>query len=504
MTLQIYNTLTRQKETFKPKNHDKVKVYFCWPTPYNFAHIGNLKTYVIEDMIIRALRFLGYGVTTTMNITDIDDKTIRDSQKVGKRLLDFTREYSNFFLEDIKKLWISQADNVKPISELIPEMVQIINGLIRKWYAYLADDGSIYYSIEKFKNYGKLANLNTEGMKSSVRINNDEYEKESVADFVLWKAYDKERDGENFWEEEFKLPVEMWTVTSKKEPEGQQFQTLQIKGRPGWHIECSACVMKFFGPEIDLHMGGVDNIFPHHQNEIAQSEAYTGKKFSRFWMHSAHLLVDGKKMSKSLGNFFTLRDIEEHFSEVPKSLLFRAVRLAFISGKYRDNIDFSFQKIEANFTTLKKLDETLKRLSEYQKNTKNDSKTRKELSFNLQNLIANFLESIEDDFSIPEALTSVFELVTLANSELDSKKLSKSEAFTIQELFRTFNQILGIMDFSLLEEIEIPTDIQEKLEARNEAKKQKDFAKADALRDELLALWWKIVDRREGTSLERI
>lgn len=492
MTLQIYNTLTREKETFKPKNHDKVKVYFCWPTPYNFAHIWNLKTYVVEDMVIRTLRFLGYTITTTMNITDIDDKTIRDSQKVGKRLLDFTREYSNFFLEDIKKLWINKADNVKPISELIPEMIQIINGLLRKWFAYLADDGSIYYSIEKFKTYGKLANLNFEWMKSNVRINNDEYEKESIADFVLWKAYDKERDGENFWEGEFKIFSESPDLKT-------------ILWRPGWHIECSACAMKFFGPEIDLHMGWVDNIFPHHQNEIAQTEAYTSKKFSRFWLHSAHLLVDGKKMSKSLGNFYTLRDIEDQFQDIPKSLLYRAVRLSFIAGKYRDNIDFSFAKIEANFSTLKKLDETLRRLKEFKKKNEWDGKkTRRDFSQRLQEHVAHFIESLEDDFAIPEALVDVYETATFANSELDAKKISAGEASALIELFRTYNQVLGIIDFSILDEVEVPQDIEQKLQARNTAKNEKDFALADTLRDELLSVWWKIVDSREGTRVEKI
>lgn len=535
MTLQIYNTLTRKKETFKPKNHDKVKVYSCWPSPYDFSHIGNLKTYVMEDMVIRTLRFLGYWVVSTMNITDIEDKIIRRSLQLGVPLLDLTRKYTSIFFQDLEKLWVEKSDNVKPISELIPEMVQIINGLLKRWYAYHADDRSIYYRIEKFKNYGKLANLNFEGMKSSVRINNDEYEKESVGDFVLWKAYDEERDWGNFWTWEFKIPqknnvetrfiaselktVETRFIASSNTSNNAPTKPIQIKWRPGWHIECSACNMKFFGPEIDLHMGWVDNIFPHHQNEIAQTEAYTGKKFCRCWLHGAHILVDGKKMSKSLGNFYTLRDIEEHFKDTPKSLLYRAIRLAFIAGKYRENIDFSFTKIEANFTTLKKLDETLKRLNEYYKkqdchscegrNLSNDKKsalntTRKEFSQKLQNLIAHFIESLEDDFAIPEALVDVYETITLANTELDSKRLSSSEAYAIIELLRTYNQVLWIMDFSLLDEIEIPTNIQEKLNQRNEAKQAKNFTLADALRDELLDLWWKIIDNREGTRLEKI
>ena len=235
-----------------------------------------------------------------MNITDIDDKTIRDSIKAKESLLSFTQKYSKIFFEDLEKLSVIPADNISPISELIPEMIHITNNLLKKGYAYLADDGSIYYSIKKFASYGKLAHLDMSGMKASIRINNDEYEKENVGDFVLWKAYDATRDGENFWDATF-------TINGKK---------VKVPGRPGWHIECSACNLKFFGPEIDLHMGGVDLIFPHHQNEIAQTEACTGKRFSRYWMHGGHLTIEGKKMSKSLGNFYTLRDIEKHFKDI--------------------------------------------------------------------------------------------------------------------------------------------------------------------------------------------
>lgn len=235
--LHIFNTLTREKERFKPLRQEQVKIYFCGPTVYNYAHIGNLKTSVVEDIVVRAIKFLGYPVKTTMNITDVDDKTIRDSQKAGEKLGDFTQKYTEIFLEDIEKLGIEHPDIVEPVTNLIPEMVRMIQTMLRKGFAYFADDGSIYYDIKKYQKYGNLAHLDMKGMKHSVRIDNDEYEKENVADFVLWKAW-KLEDGENYWEEDFEI-------------EGK---IMKLKGRPGWHIECSACNMKHFGPQIDIHI----------------------------------------------------------------------------------------------------------------------------------------------------------------------------------------------------------------------------------------------------------
>jgi cysteinyl-tRNA synthetase len=268
---------------------------------------------VIEDVVARALKYLGYQVKTTMNITDIDDKTIRDSVAAGETLLEFTQKYTDIFLQDLEKLGVQLPENITPISTLIPEMVRMIQTMLNRGYAYLADDGSIYFDIKKSKRYGQLANLDMSSLKESVRIDNDEYDKENASDFVLWKAW-KSEDGENFWTEEFEI---------KNESGAKEIKTL--KGRPGWHIECSACAMKHCGPQIDIHMGGEDLIFPHHQNEIAQSEACSGKQFSKYWMHSGHLMVDGKKMSKSLGNFYTLRDLEEKYPSQPR--LLRAVRM---------------------------------------------------------------------------------------------------------------------------------------------------------------------------------
>lgn len=342
MSLHLYNTLNREKERFKPLRQDEVKVYFCGPTPYNYAHIGNLRAYLFEDIVIRTLKFLGYRVKTVMNVTDIDDKTIRDSQKSGKTLKEFTEFYTTEFLKDLDRLGIQRADTIAPISTLIDEMRVMIQGLLDQDFAYIADDGSVYYRVEKFKNYGKLANLDTKGMISSVRINNDEYDKDQIADFALWKAYNSEADGENFWE------IEVF------EKNGNEKISKILKGRPGWHIECSACNYKFFGEQIDIHMGGIDNLFPHHQNEVAQTEAFTGKQFSKYWLHGGHLLVDNKKMSKSAGNFYTLRDIIEKWSEkFDEKIVCRAMRLMNLQNRYRENFNFTNDRLESAINTIK-------------------------------------------------------------------------------------------------------------------------------------------------------
>lgn len=518
--LHIYNTLSRELERFKPLRQEEVKVYFCGPTPYNYAHIGNLKTYIFEDYVIKTLRFLGYKVKTTMNITDIDDKTIRDSQKYGEKLLPYTQKYSQYFLEDLKKLNITLADNIVPISTLIDEMVEMINGLIKKWYAYLWDDGSVYYEIKKFKKYWNLAHLDFSGMKTSVRINNDEYDKENAADFALWKGY-KEDDGQNYWEKEFDFNGE------KK----------ILKWRPGWHIECSACNMKYFWAQIDIHMWWVDNIFPHHQNEIAQTEAYTGKTFSKYWIHGGHITVNGKKMAKSANNFYTVRDLEEKYLDhsinlqpspltplpwgrgeqnpplyyarrlggVSASVLYRAIRLSFMNARYRDSVDFSFDKLEQNFNAIKKIDESLKKLNRLLESwTLKEQKVRRDFREDMQGIVSDYIESLEDDFNMPEAISMFFTFITYTNTQIDSWDLCLAEAQSLLEMFKTFDSVLSVLDFEVLKSEEIPNDILAKFKARNDAKKAKDFTLADKIRDELLENWYKIIDDRSWSRVERI
>ncbi|MDD2566271.1 MAG: cysteine--tRNA ligase [Candidatus Gracilibacteria bacterium] len=484
--LQLTNTLTRKKENFKPLREEKVKVYFCGPTPYNYSHIGNLRAYLFSDMVVRTMRFLGNKVETVMNFTDIDDKTIKQSIEQNISLKDLTQKFSNLFLEDLEKLGINKADNISPISDLIPEMVLIINGLLDKGYAYLADDSSIYFSISKFKTYGELAHLDIAGMKSSVRINNDEYEKEEVADFALWKAYDETKDGPNKWEGKF-------TINGEEKV---------IYGRPGWHIECSACNMKYFGPQIDLHMGGIDNIFPHHQNEIAQTEAYTGKTFSKYWMHNGHVLVDNKKMAKSKDNFYTLRDLEEKTKDLfSSSELYRGYRIMNLQARYEESFNFTFDKLNQAVVTLKGFDEVLRRIKSYKAES---GKFQKEVSENIQSFIQRYIEFLEDDFDTPNALTIIFECIKYINSGIDENLFSSEEINALVDLLKTFDQVLNFIDFSILEkDIEIPEEVAELLAKRIEAKIAKNYSLADEIRIKIEELGFVIKDDKSGSRVEK-
>ncbi|MDD2487417.1 MAG: cysteine--tRNA ligase [Candidatus Gracilibacteria bacterium] len=484
--MQLTNTLTRKKENFKPMKEEKVKVYYCGPTPYDYTTIGNFRAYLVSDMVVRTLRFLGYKVETSMNITDIDDKTIKNSQIEGVDLKTFTERYFNYFLIDLENLGIRKADNISPISLLIPEMVSMINGLLEKGYAYLAEDGSIYYSIAKFKNYGDLAHLDKKGMKTGVRISLDEYEKEEVGDFALWKAYDEKNDGPNRWEGKF-------MINGKEET---------IYGRPGWHIECSACNMKFFGEQIDLHMGGIDNIFPHHQNEIAQTEAYTGKIFSKYWLHNGYLLVDNKKMSKSKKNFYTLVDVVDKMKgEANESYIYRGYRFMNYGAKYSESFNFTFDRLRQAIQNIKTFDEAFRRIKNYKKI---EGKVSKETSDNLQYFVQNYITSLEDDFSTVEALVSVFDLVKYVNSGIDDNLFNSAEIDAIIGVFKTFNEVLNVFDFNIFEEQEpIPENIIKLLEQRNAEKSAKNFEMADKLRDEISLLGYKIVDDKNGSRAER-
>lgn len=483
--LTIYNSLTREIENFKPLRQELVKVYSCGPTPYNFAHIGNLRSYLSEDFIIRTLRFLGYRVSTTMNITDIDDKTIRDSQKSNVSLKEFTENYTRYFLEDLDLLGIERADTLVPISSFIDTMVEMINGLLKKGFAYVADDGSIYYSVEKFNKYGELANLDKKGMKVGVRINNDEYEKDQAADFALWKAYDESVDGPNKWEGKF-------TINGEERV---------IAGRPGWHIECSACNLKYFGPQIDLHMGGIDNLFPHHQNEIAQSEAFTGKTFSKYWAHMGHLLVEGKKMSKSANNFYTLRDVIAKYPNVPKERVARAFRLMVLGVNYRENFNFVFDRLEAALRTLDGFDALLLRLKRL--NTL-ELKVAPEFREFLQVTMEDYIEYLEDDFNTPQALARIHDFISDLNSVLDEGDITSGELQGVIDLLKSVDAVFKVFDFSLLESEDIPEEYQEMLRLRIAAKAEKNYALADEYRAKLESAGYRVVDTKEGAVLEKI
>ena len=337
--LQFFNTYSRQLEPFTPIDPEgrRVKLYTCGPTVYNYAHIGNFRAYIFEDLLQRHLEGRGYQVERVMNLTDVDDKTIRGARTMGMRLAEFTQKFKDAFFEDCKALRVKRADHYPAATEpqYIERMIGMIQELQAKDIAYQAEDKSVYFRLNKFPEYGRLAHLNLEDLRPTGRIQNDEYEKESVGDFALWKAWD-EVDGDVWWES----------------PWG--------RGRPGWHIECSAMATALLGPELDIHCGGVDNIFPHHEAEIAQSECCTGKKYVRYWLHCAHLMVEREKMAKSAGNFFTLRDL------LAKGYSGREVRFTLLTAaNYRLPLNFTFAGLDGARTALNRLDEWSERLTEF-------------------------------------------------------------------------------------------------------------------------------------------
>ena len=338
MGLRLFNTYSRQLEEFAPLDTSgkRVKMYTCGPTVYNHAHIGNFRAYLFEDLLQRHLEARGYQVERVMNLTDVDDKTIRGARTSGKRLADFTAIYKDAFFQDMDTLRIKRAQHFPAATEprYIERMIAMIQQLDAQGVAYQAEDGSVYFRLSKFPDYGKLAHLNLDELRPTGRIANDEYEKESIGDFALWKAWD-EADGDVGWDS----------------PWG--------RGRPGWHIECSAMATALLGPELDIHCGGVDNIFPHHEAEIAQSECCTGKKFVRYWLHCAHLMVDGQKMSKSLGNFYTLRDL------LAKGFTGREVRFALLTVNYRLPLNFTLPGLESARAALGRIDEWVDRITSH-------------------------------------------------------------------------------------------------------------------------------------------
>jgi cysteinyl-tRNA synthetase len=343
------------------------------------------------------------------------------------------------------------------------------------------------------------------GMISSVRINNDEYKKEQVADFALWKSYDPETDGPNKWEINL-------TINGEKRV---------LSGRPGWHIECSACNYRFFGPQIDIHMGGIDNLFPHHQNEVAQTEAFTGKTFSKYWMHGGHLLVDNKKMSKSAGNFYTLRDIVDRYQkerpELQESFIYRGFRLMALQNQYRENFNFTFERLDAAINTIRGIDEMLKRLHRYQDQFPPTQEIRnahgklkfhdisREFRENQQAFMQDFIERLENDFDTVSAMTVVFEYQSYINTGIDEEAFSLEEAKSLRGLLESWNEVLGILDFSILENTKIPEDIEKLARDRCDAKNEKNWKKADEIRATLESLGWKMIDEAGGKwHLERM
>jgi len=462
MALRFRNTFTRQKEEFNPIEPGKVRMYTCGPTVYKQAHVGNFRAYMFEDLLRRYLKYKGFQVTQVMNLTDVDDKTIRDSNAQGIPLKEFTAPMIKEFFEDIDSLGIERAEMYPAATEHIAEMVGLVKTLHDKGHAYEVD-GNYYFKISSFPDYGKLANLDMEGLKAGARIAADEYEKDSVSDFALWKAWD-EADGDVYWETEIG------------------------KGRPGWHIECSAMSMKYLGKHFDIHTGGVDNMFPHHENEIAQSEAATGEKFVNYWMHCGYLISEGKKMSKSLGNFYTLRDIlGRGYSGV-------AVRYMLISTHYRQQLDFTIDGLEAARNSLERYNDFINNLADYP-----GGESGGEASGLIQKARKGFEESLDDDLNISGALGAVFDFIRDINRLKAENKLSASERDEVLATIRRFDTVLNFT----FETEDIDEEIEGLIAQRTEAKKNKDFARADKIRDDLLARGIILEDTPQGVRWKR-
>jgi cysteinyl-tRNA synthetase len=461
--IRLFNTLTRQKEKFVPLEKGKARMYTCGLTVYDYGHIGNFRTFMFEDLLRRWLEFRGFKVTQVMNITDVDDRTVTASNKKGVPLNEHTKPYIDAFFEDLTTLNIEKAEHYPRATEHIPEMVALIEKLLAKGYAYRGEDNSIYFSIAKFKDYGKLSKFKVDELKTGARVKVDDYEKAEAKDFALWKAWTPD-DGNVFW------------------------GTIIGKGRPGWHIECSAMSMKYLGETFDIHTGGVDNMFPHHENEIAQSEAATGKKFVNYWLHSEHLLVEGKRMGKRYGNYYTVRDLTKMGYD-PK-----AIRYLLLSTHYRQQFNFTFEGLVAAKNAVDRLTNFVYRLMD------TDGKgCGEKIELLIRKVQKDFGEAMDDDLNIGTALAALFDFVREVNNLLDGNMLSKEEAEEVYKLMVNLDRILGVIGEVRREE-KLPKEAEELINEREKARKAKDWEAADKIRGQLKAMGIVIEDTPQGVK----
>ncbi len=468
MSLRVFNTLSHNLDEFRPLDPagKRVGIYTCGPTVYDFAHIGNFRSFAFEDLARRYLTYCGYDVVHVMNITDVEDKIIRKVHQTGEPLKQLTGRFTDAFLDDCRTLNLLPAHHIPRATDHIPEMLSLIDTLMKKGVAYQAPDKSVYFSIAKFARYGQLKKIDAGQMRPGERVKLDEYEKESLGDFALWKAWD-EADGDIGWDS----------------PWG--------RGRPGWHIECSAMSMKYLGESFDLHCGGEDLVFPHHEDEIAQSEAATGKQFSRYWLHCAYLLVNGQKMSKRFGNFFTLRDL------LAKSYTGRELRYTLIAEHYRRQLNFTFEGVDAARASLARIDEFLVKIREVAGNAVGATP----LPPGVAAVKSGFEAALDDDLNISAALGVLFNFIRDTNKRLAEHAVQPAEAAAILDTWQRFDTVLG---FGMPQAQEAPADVVALADQRQAARKAKDFKRADQIRDELKAKGWVIEDTPKGPKLKRL
>jgi cysteinyl-tRNA synthetase len=464
--MYLYNTLTRRKEPFEVPEGEPVRIYSCGPTVYDFAHIGNLRTFVFNDVLCRYLRYQGHETHQVTNITDVDDKTINGAEAEGVSVAEYTQRSEQYFFEDLEMLRVEPAWKYPRATEHIAEMIELVETLLEKGHAY-EREGNVYFDLSSWPQYGRLSGTDvtqTGGACQLSRMDADEYEREQVQDFALWKAA---KAGEPSWDS----------------PWGP--------GRPGWHIECSALAMKYLGQPLDIHSGGVDLIFPHHENEIAQSEAATGEAFCRFWVHPAHLVVEGQKMSKSLGNFYTLRDLLEQGYEP------MAIRHQFLTAHYRHQLDFTVAALEESTQALQRLWDFVDRLNA----SPAQGAHNEEIAEAVTQARSDFEAALNHDLSVPGASAAVFSLMGVVNAALGAGELDAANVAEVNEFLEQADAVLGYIAH---EKEALEPEIEALIEEREEARAAKEWARSDEIRDELAAMGVALEDTPEGTHWRRV
>ncbi len=464
MPIRLYNTLSRTKETFESLEAGKVRMYTCGPTVYSYAHIGNLRTFMFQDLLRRHLEYRGYEVTLVMNITDVEDKIIRTCRETGESRESLTSRFAECFFEDLTALGVNMPTHSPRATEHIDDMVALIKKLDENGHTYEAD-GSIYYRISSFPEYGKLSHFDIDTLQDGAggRVQSDEYHTDDARDFALWKAYEEE-DGDVYWDTEIG------------------------KGRPGWHLECSCMSMHYLGESFDIHCGAVDLVFPHHENEIAQSEGATGKPFVKYWMHAAHLNIDGRKISKSLGNTITLRSLlDEGHSPL-------TIRYALRSTHYRQPTNFSAETLEAAKQAVQRIQDFKHRLKELRRSSGTT------LSEECDQCEKKFAEALDDDLNISAALAAVFDFLRDTNRLMDDHELGEEGAANALTMLDRFDTVTGLTGDAATDVV--PDEILDLVAQRQQARRNKDFSAADTIRDQLADKGWVLEDTPDGPRVK--
>ena len=465
---RLYNTMTRTIEPFAPADGTTVRIYSCGPTVYNPAHLGNFRTFLFADLLRRTLRLRGWQVRQVMNVTDVDDKIIRRAHEQGKTIQEVTGPVTAIFHEDREYLRIEPAEEYPKATDYIPRMIALVSRLIERGVAYVAEDNSVYFAIERFPSYGKLSRLDTREVRTGARVAQDDYSKENAQDFALWKA-----------------------AKPEDEASGAAWDSPWGRGRPGWHLECSAMAIDLLGETLDIHCGGIDLIFPHHEDEIAQSEAATGQTFSRFWCHGAFLLIEGTKMAKRLGNVTTVRGMRE--AEISPA----AVRHFVFNTHYRKELNLSEEALDASINAVRRVGDFAERLAEATGGTP-------ELGFAATEAVATVEAALFDDLNAPNALAGLFTFINRANAELDRGGDDVAALANAREAFARINGVLDIVPDRHVDDEALVAWVEERVLARKAARERRDFAEADRLRAELSERGIAIEDGAGGTKWKRV